>query len=99
MGELTTQTQPRPAVKGQVPISDISQLIPFPSLGPKLHCIFAIQIFPSMHVVHDDTDACAFADQDGARAIWAAAARDDGGLLGYADVDWNWRVEAESWTD
>ncbi len=42
MGELTPKTQPRPAVEGQVSISNVGKVVFLPSLRPKVHCIVAV---------------------------------------------------------
>lgn len=84
-------------MEGQVSISNVGEFFFLPSLRPEIHCVVAIEIFPSVHVIWYEADACTFTDEDRTRAVWTTTARDEGCLLSYADVYWNGGIQAKSW--
>ena len=59
--------------------------------------IGAIELFSSVQVVGHESYAYASADEEWGFAVWSAATGQIGGFVGYADVDGDGGVEAESW--
>lgn len=57
----------------------------------------AIELFSSVQVVGHESYAYASADEEWGFAVWSAATGQMGGFVGYADVDGDGGVEAESW--
>ena len=82
----------------QISISDMLLQRPiFPSLGSKFGRVKTVEVGAAMHVVDHETDAGAFAEEDGGRTVRTAATGDEGGFGGDADVYWDGGVEAEGW--
>lgn len=84
-------------MKRQVRPPDIRKLVTLPSLGSELHGVGAVEIFASVHVVDYVADAGVFGDEDWGGAVGAAAAGEEGGFLGDADVYGDGGVETEGW--
>lgn len=92
---LTTDTNPRPAIKGQI-LPPGPQLLP--SLGSEYLRVLTEEIFTAVHGVQGPPDYCSLGDEERGFTLDPAAHREDGVGDGHAGIVGDHWVETECYT-
>jgi hypothetical protein len=93
LGKLTSKTDPRTSVKGQI-LPSVLRIF-FPSLGPEGSRVGTPEVCTAVHCEDIVCYHLAFADVDWGALVWAAAGGEGCVFSGGAEVDRDGGLEAE----
>jgi hypothetical protein len=94
---LTTQTDPRSAIKRQPSPTDLAQFLLAPAFRSELICVLSVKILAPMQCKEAVDYLVARRKGDGTVAVLAAAVGDGGVLVCAASISVQRGIEAKDW--